>query len=99
MKFSILALNNNRSKAYLQNLIKNGFVPNKIIFINNNHKVNEDNIDNDHLISKTTKQKALKISIDLNIFYDEKEHILQTAKKIILNTYQQILQILTPKEL
>jgi methionyl-tRNA formyltransferase len=81
MKFSILAINNNRSKAYLQNLIKNGFVPNKIIFINDKYKTNEDAIDNDHLISKTSKQKSLKISNDLNISYDEREHILQTAKK------------------
>jgi len=80
MKFSILTLNNNRSKAYLQNLVKNGFIPNKIIFINDNQKTNGDNLDNDHLISRTSKQKSLKISKDLNISYDEREHILQTAK-------------------
>jgi methionyl-tRNA formyltransferase len=81
MKFSILAINNNRSKAYLQNLAKNGLIPNKIIFINDKKKTNEDNLDNDHLISRSSKQKSLKISNDLNISYDEREHILQTAKK------------------
>ena len=34
----MLLTNNNRSKAYLQNLAKNGLIPNKIIFINDKKK-------------------------------------------------------------
>ena len=80
MNFSLLAVNNNRSKAYLQNLIKNNFIPNKIIVLDNNKNNLIEATENDKLISKFTKQKSIKKIIELNIWFDEKEHILTSIK-------------------
>ena len=33
IEYSMLLVNNNRSKAYLQNLLKNGLLPKKIILL------------------------------------------------------------------
>ena len=89
--FSMLLINNNRSKAYLQNLVKNNFIPKKIIVLNDNGIHLPEHSENDKTVSKNTKQKFIRKSNDLDISFDEKEHILSTIKKhsinhIILNT-------------
>ncbi|WP_440908632.1 formyltransferase family protein [Candidatus Pelagibacter sp.] len=81
MNFSMLLTNNNRSKAYLQNLIKNNFIPSKILFLNNNNKTLIEHTENDKLISEDTNQIFVRKLIDLDISFDEKEHVLKTIKK------------------
>lgn len=76
----MLLINNNRSKAYLQNLIKNNFVPKKIILLNNKNVTSAGLTENDKIVSKDTNQKFIRRSNDLNIFFDEKEHVLKTIQ-------------------
>lgn len=78
--FSVLLINNNRSKAYLQNLIKNGFIPKKAIVLNDNNITLVEHTQNDKLISKNTNQKFMQKLDDLDIEFDEKEHILRTIE-------------------
>lgn len=78
--FSVLLINNNRSKAYLQNLIKNGFMPKKAIVLNDMDVILAEHTENDKLISRDTKQKFIRKLNDLDIEFDEKEHILKTLE-------------------
>ena len=80
ISFSMLLINNNRSKAYLQNIIKNGFLPNKIIVLNDNNITLVEHTENDKIISKDTSQKFIRSLEDLSISFDEKEHVLKTIK-------------------
>ena len=80
INFSMLLINNNRSKAYLQNLIKNSFIPNKIILLNDKNVTLVEHTDNDKLIAKDTNQKFIRKLNDLDISFDEKEHILKTIE-------------------
>ncbi len=79
--FSMLLINNNRSKAYLQNLVKNNFIPNKIIVLNDKNITLVEHTENDKLISKDTNQKFIRGLKDLDIEFDEKEHVLSTIEK------------------
>jgi len=79
--FSMLLINNNRSKAYLQNLILNNFIPSKVILLNDNNVTLEEHTDNDKLMRKDTSQKFIRKLDDLDISFDEKEHILKTIEK------------------
>lgn len=76
----MLLINNNRSKAYLQNLLKSGFKPTKIIVLNDQNITLIEHTNNDKIISKDTKQKFVKKSVDLDMSFDEKEHILKTIE-------------------
>ena len=76
----MLITNNNRSKAYLQNLIKNNFLPSKIIVLNNNNLSLVEHTENDKLISKFSDQIFIRKLDDLSIFFNEKEHILKTIQ-------------------
>ena len=81
----MLLVNNNRSKAYLQNLIKNGYIPEKIIVLNDNKNTLVEHTKNDKIISKDTKQKFIRRLDDLDISFDEKEHIQKTIANNNLN--------------
>tara|TARA_B110000046_G_scaffold184520_1_gene223228 strand:- start:8083 stop:8817 length:735 start_codon:yes stop_codon:yes gene_type:complete len=81
INFSMLLINNNRSKAYLQALIKNDFKPEKIILLNDESVVLPEHTENDKLISKDTHQKFIIRSKDLDLELDEKEHVLKTIEK------------------
>jgi len=83
--FSMLLINNNRSKAYLQNLIKNGLVPKKIIILNDKNIDLPEHTENDKIISRDTNQKFLRKLDDLDICFDEKEHIISTIEKHSIN--------------
>lgn len=80
INFSLLLVNNNRSKAYLQNLINNGFIPKKAIVLNDKNITLVEHTDNDKVISKDTNQKFIRGLKDLDIYFDEKEHILKTLE-------------------
>lgn len=91
LKYSMLLINNSRSKAYLQNLIKNGYLPEKIIVLNDMNANLVEHTENDKIISKDTKQSFFREIEELDICFDEKEHILTTIENnnidyIVLNT-------------
>lgn len=81
----MLLVNNNRSKAYLQNLIKNGFIPSIIIVLDSKNHTLLEHTENDKFISKDTHQKFIRSLKDLNISFDEKEHIKKTIVNNKLN--------------
>jgi methionyl-tRNA formyltransferase len=81
MNFSMLLVNNNRSKAYLQNLTKSGFIPRKIVVLNDDNTTLVEHTENDRIMSSNTSQKFIRTLNDLNIEFDEKEHILKTIDK------------------
>jgi methionyl-tRNA formyltransferase len=83
--YSMLLINNNRSKAYLQNLIKNGLIPAKIILLNDKNIDLPEHTENDKIISKDTNQKFIRKLDDLDISFDEKEHVLSTIEKNNIN--------------
>lgn len=81
----MLLVNNNRSKAYLQNLIKNGFIPSIIIVLDSKNHTLLEHTENDKKIYKDTHQKLIRNLKDLNISFDEKEHIKRTIVNNNLN--------------
>ena len=78
IRFSMLVVNNNRSKAYLQNLVKNNFIPSKIIVLDDSNVRLPEHTDNDKIFSHDTKQKLIRRLDKLKIEFDEKEHIITT---------------------
>ncbi len=80
MNFSMLLTYNNRSKAYLQNLVKSGFLPEKIILLIDNDKILPEQTENDLLINNSS-QKFIRAINELNISFDEKEDLLTTIRK------------------
>ncbi|SCG81931.1 methionyl-tRNA formyltransferase-like protein [Proteiniborus sp. DW1] len=79
LDFSILLVNTNRSKAYLQNLIKRGFLPKSAIVLQDNNYVlpEQKGIDSIYKDTKQTLERKVK-SIDIS--FDEKEHVITTLK-------------------
>ena len=91
IEYSMLLINNNRSKAYLQNLVSNGFIPKKIILLDVKNIELPEHTENDRIISKNTEQKFISELKDLDIYFDEKKHILSTIhnyniEHVIINT-------------
>lgn len=91
IEYSMLLINNNRSKAYLQNLVSNGFIPKKIILLDVKNIELPEHTENDRIISKNTEQKFIRELKDLDIYFDEKKHILSTIhnyniEHVIINT-------------
>lgn len=78
LKFAILLVNNNRSKSYLQNLINHGFVPTMAIVLNDRNVNLVEQTENDKLISKNTDQNFFRKLKDIDLSFNEKEHILTT---------------------
>jgi len=79
--FSALILNNNRSKAYIQNLIKNGLIPEFVIVLNTKNRILPEHDETNELSTTNTNQKLIRTSRDADISFDEKEHIIKTLKK------------------
>lgn len=91
IEYSMLLINNNRSKAYLQNLVSNGFIPKKIILLDVKNIELPEHTENDRIISNNTEQKFIRELKDLDIYFDEKKHILSTIhnyniEHVIINT-------------
>lgn len=74
----MLLINNNRSKAYLQNILLNGLMPAKVILLNDQNIKLPEHTDNDIIISRETNQKFIRKIKELDIGFDEKEHVLKT---------------------
>ena len=81
IQFSMLLVNNNRSKAYLQNLLSNNFIPNKIILLNDSNVTLAEHTENDKIISTKTNQKFIRRLKNIDIEFDEKEHVFTTISK------------------
>ena len=81
MNFSILAANNNRAKCYFQNLLAKGYIPDEIIYINDSNNKLPEQTENDFVYQEKTQQRFYRSSTDLKIMFDEKEHVLETARK------------------
>ena len=77
----MLLINNNRSKAYLQNLILNGFIPENIIVLDDKNIVLPEHTENDEFITQNTKQILIRKVDKLKLEFDEKEHIISTITK------------------
>lgn len=84
MKYSILLTNNNRSKSYLQNLIKIGFIPEFAIVLDN-VEFRPENTLADMQQNSDSKQVSIQKSADTGFEFDDKEHILTTLKKHKVN--------------
>ena len=83
----------------LKNLIKNNFIPSKILFLNNNNETLIEHTENDKLISEDTNQKFIRKLIDLEISFFKlkpinpkdkrsvvpKPNVTKTTKDIFLN--------------
>jgi methionyl-tRNA formyltransferase len=85
--FSLILASNNRAKCYFQNLLKRGFVPNEVVFVDVGNELRPENTINDSL-SINTEQVSLVSSDVLSVEFDEKEHVLKTAKKHNINLIQ-----------
>ena len=81
MKFSMILSNNNRSKAYLQNLIKHNLLPEAVIYLDKlGYKLAEQTENDSNLYSKT-EQTLLKTCPVSGLSFDEKESIISTLEK------------------
>lgn len=80
-KFSMLLVNNNRSKAYLQNLVSEGLIPSNIIVLSDANIKLPEHTENDRQIKGNTSQKFIRKAKDVKLSLDEKEHVLTTIKK------------------
>lgn len=91
IKFSMILAVNNRSKAYLQNLLLNEIFPEFVIVLDDKNYLRPEHTDNDKIILKNTQQNFFRYSDDIDMTFDEKEHLITTLKKynikyILLNT-------------
>ena len=77
----MLLTNNNRSKAYIQCLIDEGFVPKKVIYLNAVGKKLSEHTENDSLIFSKTRQESKSRCSVSNLSFDEKESVLSTLNK------------------
>jgi methionyl-tRNA formyltransferase len=79
-KFSMLLVSNNRSKAYLQNLIINSHVPSYVILLDPGSIVLPEHTENDQ-VQMASKQKLIQNCHEADISFDEKEHVRVTLEK------------------
>ena len=79
--FSMLLANNNRSKAYLQTLIKNKIYPSNVLVLINDNIKQPEQLSKD-IKTKDNRESSLIRSLeDLEVSFDENEHILTTLNK------------------
>lgn len=91
MRFSILLSNNNRSKAYLQNLVKNGFVPGQAIVLDGGNSLRPENTAVDVPGGAGKPVGAIRSSLDAQVCFDEGQHVMETLDsagidRVVLNT-------------
>jgi methionyl-tRNA formyltransferase len=79
-EFSMLLTNNNRSKAYLQNLITNGFVPSHVVVLDSCNKILPEHTESDLRSYSVTNQRLIRTCKEADISFDEKEHIQRTLQ-------------------
>lgn len=80
-RFSMLLINNNRSKAYLQVLLNKGYIPSHVLILESGAKRLPEHTESDLNLHIETMQKLVRFCLEANISFDEKENILHTVKK------------------
>ncbi|MFY9174492.1 MAG: formyltransferase family protein [Peptococcia bacterium] len=80
LDFSILLVNTNRSKAYIQSLIRKGYIPKSAIVLQDNTYVLPEQDEVDVVYNKATKQSLVRKIKGLDLSFDEKEHVITTLK-------------------
>jgi len=78
--YALLAVNNNRAKAYLQTLAKHGYVPSDIIYLEEENTVLVEQTANDSKLFKGLGQSHIQNCPEVDLSFDEKEHVLSTAE-------------------
>jgi len=79
-KFSMLLISTNRSKAYLQNLIKAGHVPSDILVLDHGKERLPEHTENDMNLSQQTGQTLMRSCQEAGVAFNEKETIIRTIK-------------------
>lgn len=77
MKFSMLLANTMRGKAYLQNLVANGLLPEKVVFLTNESTIMMEER-NRLTLDQNTNQKLLRKIEGIQSLVNEKEHVEKT---------------------
>lgn len=83
-KFSILAADNNRSKAYLQNMLREGFYPETVILLDNSKMMLPEKRRSLESLLPDSQKKIRKVGF-LSSFYDENEEVKSTVEKYNIN--------------
>jgi methionyl-tRNA formyltransferase len=81
MSFSMLLINNNRSKAYLQCMLAEGLRPIQVIVLNAMGKRLAEHTDNDTVFSHKTKQRFIRTCPITGLQFDEKESVEETLRR------------------
>lgn len=81
LNFSMLLAHNNRSKAYLQSLVKKGLSPSAIILLKNEQKQRAEQTETDVQMTEKTNQAFVRTSHVAGLSFDEKESLPTTAKR------------------
>jgi methionyl-tRNA formyltransferase len=81
MKFCMILTNNNRSKAYIQNLVKEDLIPSKVVYMFKKGSVLAEHTDNDSHIFDNTSQNFISKCPVSGMVFNEKESIPQTLNK------------------
>ena len=89
-KFSMLLINNNRSKAYLQNLFKNDHKPSEAILLDSGNVLLPEHTPMDLKLHSCTNQKMIRDCKEASISFDEKENV-----QITLNQWEITYKILS----
>jgi methionyl-tRNA formyltransferase len=79
-KFSMLLINNNRSKAYLQNLTKCGYCPEFVIVLDYGNEALPEHSENEPYRLNGSEQKLIRHCPEAGLSFNEKEHILVTLR-------------------
>lgn len=77
-RFVMLLVNNNRSKAYIQNLLREGHRPSSIIVLDNAHVALPEHSDEDPIMPIHTDERRIRSCPGIKATFDENEHILTT---------------------
>ena len=79
---AMLAVNNNRSKAYLQALVDAGVAPKLLLVLDAGSKRLAEHTENDvALVRKQTAQRLFRRCPVTDLQFDEKEHVIATAER------------------
>lgn len=78
--FSMLLVNNNRSKAYIQNLVEQGIKPSFVVLLDTSGACLPEHTENDNEIYINANQKFIRKCPVTELSFDEKEHVLKTLE-------------------
>ena len=92
MNFSVLLSNNNRSKAYIQNMVQGGFIPSQAIVLESIGEIRPENTENDSTPAGTAPQQRRVGMPDPGVYFNDTEHVLETLSKA--NVHSQVIDTL-----